>query len=437
MRSKKFAMKLTIPIYIESSAATPGKPVEYTVRPLFHLEWHGRSTWLQKAINELVRDVREELIKLGKELRHEKLAGWAFNPPVETQRCEIRLEVGQQGAAVKLLAVVMPAFGRRVAFTPSIPEAWFELLPGEEVETRMAEALTAHLRQKEREGGSREPVSRGTTELSELTLKGSAWVSEIEINLKPPRVRDKPKRDLFAFLGSQETLDGEHELHKVGRCLNHLYPDDLDRVLLRDREVAELSRLLLDDDKRPVLLLGPRQTGKTAIIHEHVFRQVERHKNPHRDKEAVWLLSPQRLISGMSYVGQWESRLHAIVKHAHDRNLVLCFDDVLGMFQAGKTSQSSLSVAGVLKPIIERREVRVLAEMTPEAFRVLRERDRGLADLFHILPIHELTGDDNLRVLIGTQRQLEARHRCRFGIDALPIVIDLQRLYARDTAFPG
>ena len=312
------------------------------MRPLFHLEWHGRSTWLQKAINELVRDVREELIKLGKELRHEKLAAWAFNPPLETQRCEIRLEVGQQGAAVKLLAVVMPAFGRRVAFTPSVPEAWFELLPGEEVETRMAETLTAHLRQQEREGGSREPVSRGTTELSELSLKGTAWVSEIEINLKPPRVRDKPKRDLFAFLGSRETLDGEHELHKVGRCLNYLYPDDLDRVLLRDREVAELSRLLLDDDKRPVLLLGPRQSGKSAIIHEHVFRQVERHKNPHRDKEAVWLLSPQRLISGMSYVGQWESRLHAIVKHAHDRNLVLCFDDVLGMFQAGKTSQSSL-----------------------------------------------------------------------------------------------
>ncbi len=79
----------------------------------------------------------------------------------------------------------------------------------------------------------------------------------------------------------------------------------------------------------------------------------------------------------------------------------------------------------------------MLAEMTPEAFRVLRERDRGLADLFHILPIQELTGDDNLRVLIGTQRQLEARYRCGFGIDALPIVIDLQRRYTRDTAFPG
>jgi ATP-dependent Clp protease ATP-binding subunit ClpA len=275
------------------------------------------------------------------------------------------------------------------------------------------------------------------TALRDLSLSGSAWVSEVEVSIRPPRVRSKPKQDLFAFLGSQETMDGEEELHKVGRCLNQLYPDDLDRVQLREREVAELSRLLAGDDKRSVLLLGPRQVGKTAIIHEHVFRHVDRHKNPQRDKEAVWLLSPQRLISGMSYVGEWESRLHAIVKHAVARKLVLCFDDVLGLFQAGQTSQSSLSVAAVLKPIIERREVRVLAEMTPEAFRVLRERDRGLADLFHILPVQELSGDDNLQVLIGAQRQLEARHRCRFTIEALPIVIDLQRRYARDTSFPG
>jgi hypothetical protein len=75
--------------------------------------------------------------------------------------------------------------------------------------------------------------------------------------------------------------------------------------------------------------------------------------------------------------------------------------------------------------------------MTPEAFRVLRERDRGLADLFHVLPLGELPDSDNLRVLVGLQRQLESRHRCRFTLEALPAAIDLQRRYARDAAFPG
>jgi ATP-dependent Clp protease ATP-binding subunit ClpA len=232
-------------------------------------------------------------------------------------------------------------------------------------------------------------------------------------------------------------MDGESELYRVGRCLNHQYPHDLDRVLLRDREVAELSRLLKASDRRPVLLLGNRQSGKTAILHEYVFRHVTKVGNPHRDKEAVWLLSPQRLISGMSYVGQWESRFHAIIKHASARELTLYFDDPLGLFQAGVTSQSILNVAALLRTVLEQRSVRIVGEMTPEEFRVLREKDRSFADQFHVIRVEELTGDDNLKVLFGLQRQLELRHQVRFSIDALPVVVDLQRRYARDVAFPG
>lgn len=101
------------------------------------------------------------------------------------------------------------------------------------------------------------------------------------------------------------------------------------------------------------------------------------------------------------------------------------------------TSQSTLSVAALLKTVPERRHVRVIGEMTPEAFRVLREKDRSFADAFHVIRISELSADDNLRVLFSEQRRLETRHRCRFSIESLPAVIDLQRRYARDVAFPG
>ena len=65
------------------------------------------------------------------------------------------------------------------------------------------------------------------------------------------------------------------------------------------------------------------------------------------------------------------------------------FDDLLGLYHAGVTCQSDLNVAHVLKPYVERRDVRLIAEITPEGLRVLRERDRGFADLFHILPLQE------------------------------------------------
>src|SRR5262249_22746546 len=150
----------------------------------------------------------------------------------------------------------------------------------------------------------------------------------------------------------------------VGICLDRLYPDDLDRTSYRDREVDELTRLLQAPDCRPVLLVGPRQVGKTAVIHEYVFRKVAARKRTYSFKENLWLLAPQRLISGMSYVGQWEQRLLAILKAARKHDHVLYFDDLLGMYQAGLTCNSTLSAAAVLKPHVERRELRLLAEMT-------------------------------------------------------------------------
>jgi ATP-dependent Clp protease ATP-binding subunit ClpA len=125
-------------------------------------------------------------------------------------------------------------------------------------------------------------------------------------------------------------------------------------VLCREAEVAELSKLLTADDRRPVLIVGPRLVGKTALLHEHVFHACGRREGKHRFDNNVWLVSPQRLISGMSFVGQWENRLLAILKEVKKRDHVLYFDDLLGLYQAGQSLDSKLCVADVLRPYVER-----------------------------------------------------------------------------------
>src|SRR5262249_10096451 len=160
-------------------------------------------------------------------------------------------------------------------------------------------------------------------------------------------------------------------------------------------------------------------------------------KSPFVNRDCVWLISPQRLISGMSYVGQWEARLLAILRHAKKRHHVLYFDDLVGLFLAGISAVATLSAAQVMKPYLERRDVRVVGEITPEGLRVLQERDRSFADVFHVLPIREPSDADTLQILIGAQRRLEGKHRCGFDLDVLPTVIDLQRRYERTAAFPG
>jgi hypothetical protein len=83
-----------------------------------------------------------------------------------------------------------------------MPDCWFEVGPGEDLEQRATESLTDHFRKEEREEeGFRDP--------DRLSLKGRAWVTTLELDVEPNQVIEDPKKVLYARLGDDEVLDGE------------------------------------------------------------------------------------------------------------------------------------------------------------------------------------------------------------------------------------
>ena len=413
------------------------------VRPLFFDQPAEQDESVQRGTARLARALRLELTSLARSARHEEFAAYSFYPQLDDRILKLTLAVGNRRFEVRHLFVTIPAFGRRFAWTPSVPGLWFEVARGETLDRRAEEVLTEHYKLLERRAGA------DAVRPDAASVKGKAWITSIDLSLDVPSVYVPPKVNLFAMLGFNETADGAAELEKVGRSLNALYPDELKQATNRDAEVDELTRLLGASDNRPVLLTGKRLVGKTAIVHEFVRRRMERRRLSETTMHVgsrgsiadfagdVWLISPQRLISGMSYLGQWEARLLAILKEAQRKHHTLYFDDLVGLFSAGRSSASSLSVADVLKPYIERREVRVVAETTPEALRVLQELDRSFVDLFKVVPVADPTEKENLLILLGARRLLEQKHSCRFQPEVLPTVIDLTRRYMSDAAFPG
>jgi len=419
-------MLFRIPIYVSQNRSG------YTARPLFNAAPSRTDDNLNRLLTKLSRDIVQNLERLGKLSRHEDAAAWTFSPRIASHRASLAIELRRRVVRVKYFVAAFHHLGRRIAFAPDVPDLWFEIGRNERIEDRAQAALGEYFRKLERDVDDEADVKPESANLA-----GKAWVQALELSANiPAMVRHEPKLDFLALFSNAKP-DGASELRRVGRCLDWLFPDELDRAVLRDREANELERLLAAGDRRPVLLCGPRLCGKTTIVHECVHRRVSNRKSVHVQKQNVWLVSPQRLISGMSYVGQWEGRLLAILKHSRKRDHVLYFDDLVGLFLAGITSQSSLSAAVVLKPYLERRDVRILGESSPEGLRVLQERDRGFADLFHIIPVREPNDADTLRILIDRQRRLEAKHDCILGLDVLPAVIDLQRRYERTAAFPG
>lgn len=436
-------MIITVPIYAEEKekAGEMARPV--MLRPLFFDQPQEQDESVQRGTARLARELRRELTRLARTARHEEFAAYSFYPPLEDRILKLTFTVGNRRFQVRHLFVMVPAFGRRFAFTPSLPELWFEVSRGETLQQRAEEVFTQHYKLIERRSG----VDAVYPEATSLT--GKAWITSIEISLDVPSVYVPPVENIFAMLGFSQISDGAEELEKVGRALSALYPEELKQAANREAEVNELTRLLGASDNRPILLTGKRLVGKTAIIHEFMRRRMDRRRSSETTLHVgsrgniadlagdVWLLSPQRLISGMSYVGQWEARLLAILKEAQRKHHTLYFDDLVGLFSAGHSSSSSLSAADVIKPYIERRDVRVVAETTPEALRILQELDRSFVDLFKVVPVTEPAEKENLLILLGYRRLLEQQHRCYFRPEVLPAVIDLTRRYMSDAAFPG
>ncbi len=129
-----------------------------------------------------------------------------------------------------------------------------------------------------------------------------------------------------------------------------------------DADVDRLRQLMDVGDRRGIVLVGPSGSGKTARIEGAVRRRGKGTRSATHG--LIWHLSPARLISGMSYLGQWQERVLAILRHAHQFDHVLYFDDLLGLYEAGKTRDSSMCVADTLRAQLDVRPVRVLGEMT-------------------------------------------------------------------------
>ncbi len=425
-------MNLTLPIYIEEHPNGAGDAPLFLVRPLQHAEPLRKSEKLSRALTQLQGDLHLLLKSLSRDPRHDELAGWCLLPDYETTTLELRIELKSGSQIRRFFLAGYEALGRKLWFTPKLPDFHFEVLRDQRLADRALEVFTEYFREMERKG---EGVDFDEYALP-LHAKASFTVVEVEMKPELNAVKARPEKGISIFGGGEAKPDGAAELRKVGRLLNTLYPDELPRALGRDAEVEQLQHWLRLPDRRAIVLVGPRQVGKTAIVQELLWRMMEE-KLQGRRRRNVWLVSPMRLISGMSYVGQWENRVRAIFDHIENFDSILYLDDLPGLFTAGQSANNDLNVAQLLKPRLEKRSMRLLAEVTPETWRVLCERDRTLAEMFHVVPVTEPSEADTLRILVSVAREMERQQHCEFALDVVPTAYELYRRFASDAAFPG
>ncbi len=419
-------MRLTLSVYV-TSEREEGRSV-YCCRMLRGPEIDTRDPLLSVALTKLGNKLRKTINGWIERGESSRLRPWLYDPETRAVTAKLMLALRDRTLRWKLLIVCVPAFSRYIAFSPSVPDVAFELESLVDLEFRATEVYASWAQSQ---------VTAGTEYLLEdIGKSGEMWIEPLEIEVETTVRAKKKSKNIFAALFGGGKTSGSEELHKVGQCLDDL-ASDYQPALGRESIVDEVDRLLQRDDRQGVLLIGPPAVGKSAIIKECVQRRAARYHHRRDQKPQVWWLSPQRLISGMSYLGQWEQRWLAILRESSKRDHILYFDDLVGLFTAGRTRDSSLSAADVLRGFLAEHPLRILAETTAEQLAVLRRRDRALADRFHLVYVSSLTVDDALPITLQASYDIEIRAQRFFHPETVPVVMRHQETFAPDQAFPG
>ncbi|HJT76477.1 MAG TPA: AAA family ATPase, partial [Gemmataceae bacterium] len=197
-----------------------------------------------------------------------------------------------------------------------------------------------------------------------------------------------------------------------------------------EKECAAVRAALTGDAPRAAVLLGESGTGKTAVVYELAHRLLADPAGPWHFLRVL----PGEFLSGTTYIGEWETKLRNLLQAVrHPRRVILYIPNLQELTGVGTTSKSDLNVATMLAPYIERGEVTVLGESTPEAFRT------GLGA---ILPLRRLfnTVETSPKNAADTRATLQAvRDEAR--ADAPEAVLDrlmeLADYYLSGAAQPG
>jgi ATP-dependent Clp protease ATP-binding subunit ClpA len=222
--------------------------------------------------------------------------------------------------------------------------------------------------------------------------------------------------------------------------LNQKYLDKkIDPVIGREQETEDLKQTLARRNKNNVLLVGDPGVGKTAVV-EGLARRITKNKTDvpeYLREHVVFSLDVGSLLAGSKYRGDFEERFKLILNALDQKGKTILFiDEAHMMVGAGTTQGGSIDLANLMKPILTKGNIKVIASTTWEEYRKFFEKDRALMRRFQRLQIGEPSTETCIKILKGIKHYYETFHECTITDEACEDAVDYSHKFVADKKLP-
>ena len=254
---------------------------------------------------------------------------------------------------------------------------------------------------------------------------------------------DTVLKTLAQIRGGQRITDPEPEskyqvVERYARNLTHLARQGkLDPVIGRENEIRRLMQVLTRRTKNNPVLIGEAGVGKTAIV-EGLAQKIVSGQVPEslKEKEIIGL-DLGALVAGTKYRGEFEDRIKALLRELQRaQGRYLLFIDELHTLVGAGAAEGAIDASNLLKPALQRGELRAIGATTLKEYQKYIERDPALERRFQPIYVAEPTIEDTVAILRGIKEKYELHHGVKIKDSALREAAELAARYITDRFLP-
>ena len=183
-------------------------------------------------------------------------------------------------------------------------------------------------------------------------------------------------------------------------------------AIAREEEIKKLIMVLLTPEKSG-LLVGKAGIGKTAIV-EGLAYLIQNNQVPEALKGyKIIKLNSTSLICKITIDGKEEMVILKLMEELKSMTKTILFIDEIHTLMGGN-KDNPMDLANILKPGLDRGDIKAIGATTTEEYETYIIRDRAFLRRFERIEVLEPTPEVTTKILLGSLPKLEYKTNCKF-----------------------
>lgn len=205
----------------------------------------------------------------------------------------------------------------------------------------------------------------------------------------------------------------------------------------REKEIEQMMECLERMEKPNVVLVGQPGVGKTDIVRGFAKKLADGDVPDVLKGSVLLSIQISDMVAGSELRGSFEKKLKETFERISklDRPIVF-IDELHTIIGAGKTMDSNMDAANILKPMLSDGKIRIIGATTDDEYRKYIESDKAFMRRFQEVKVNEPSPENAIKILNGAKKAYEKFHSVKIAKTAIDEAVNLSVRYMHDRFLP-